>query len=102
MAMDKKHPHLLSFYGDDFTGTTSTAEALTMNGIPTIVFVKPPTAQFLRNHFPKVHAIGVAGISRSLPTENLVKVLKPTFQRVKTYGTPLFLYKICSTFDSSP
>jgi len=102
MARDKRNPHLLSFYGDDFTGTASTAEALTMSGVPTIIFVKPPTAQFLRTHFPKVHAIGVAGISRSLPTEDLVKVLEPTFQRIKTYGAPLFLYKICSTFDSSP
>jgi uncharacterized protein YgbK (DUF1537 family) len=102
MVRDKRNPYLLSFYGDDFTGTTSTAEALTISGIPTIIFVKPPTAQFLRNHFPKVHAIGVAGISRSLPKENLVKVLKATFQRMKTYVTPLFLYKICSTFDSSP
>ena len=102
MAGDKRNPYLLSFYGDDFTGTTSTAEALTISGIPTIIFVKPPTAQFLRNHFPRVHAIGVAGISRSLPTENLIKILKPTFQRMKTYGAPLFLYKICSTFDSSP
>jgi len=102
MARDKRNPYLLSFYGDDFTGTTSTAEALTISGIPTIIFVKPPTAYFLRNHFPKVHAIGVAGISRSLPTENLIKILKPTFQRMKTYNTPLFLYKICSTFDSSP
>jgi 3-oxoisoapionate kinase len=102
MARDKRNPYLLSFYGDDFTGTTSTAEALTVSGIPTIIFVKPPTAQFLRNYFPKVHAIGVAGISRSLPTENLVKVLKPTFQRMKTYGAPLALYKVCSTFDSSP
>jgi uncharacterized protein YgbK (DUF1537 family) len=102
MAKAKRNPYLLSFYGDDFTGTASTAEALTMSGIPTIIFVKPPTAQFLRNHFPKVHAIGVAGISRSLPTENLAKVLEPTFQRMKTYGAPLFLYKVCSTFDSSP
>jgi 3-oxoisoapionate kinase len=102
MARAKRNPYLLSFYGDDFTGTASTAEALTMSGIPTIIFVKPPTAQFLRNHFPKVHAIGVAGISRSLPTENLAKVLDPTFQRMKTYGAPLVLYKVCSTFDSSP
>jgi len=102
MIRDKGNPYLLSFYGDDFTGTTSTAEALTISGIPTIIFVKPPTAQFLRNHFPRVHAIGVAGISRSLPKENLVRILKPTFQRMKTYGAPLFLYKICSTFDSSP
>jgi uncharacterized protein YgbK (DUF1537 family) len=101
MARDKRNPYLLSFYGDDFTGTTSAAEALTISGIPTIIFVKPPTAQFLRNHFPRVHAIGAAGISRSLPTENLVKILKPTFQRMKTYGSPLFLYKVCSTFDSS-
>jgi uncharacterized protein YgbK (DUF1537 family) len=102
MARDKRNPYLLAFYGDDFTGTTSTAEALTLSGVPTIIFVKPPTAQFLRNHFPRVHAVGVAGISRSLPTGSLAKALAPAFERMKSYGTRLFLYKVCSTFDSSP
>ena len=26
----------------------------------------------------------------------------PLFRTVKTYRAPLFLYKVCSTFDSSP
>jgi uncharacterized protein YgbK (DUF1537 family) len=93
---------LLSFYGDDVTGTTATAEALTVSGVPTILFTKPPTLSFLKRHFPSVRAVGVAGISRSFPTKDLEPLLKPVFRRMKSYGAPLFLYKICSTFDSSP
>ena len=100
--MDKECPILLSFYGDDFTGTTSMAEALTSSGVPTVVFVNPPTLPFLKRHFPKARAIGVAGISRSLSTQKLKRTLGPIFQTAKTYKAPLFVYKICSTFDSSP
>lgn len=102
MVRRRKPPLLLSFLGDDFTGTTSTAEALAVSGVSTIIFVKPPTLAFLRKHFSKVQAVGVTGISRSLPTEKLEPALKPIFQKMRMYGAPLFLYKVCSTFDSSP
>lgn len=102
MARDKKISLLLSFYGDDFTGTTATAEALTLSGVPTVIFAQPPTLSFLQSHFPKVRAVGVAGISRSLPTEELELTLRPIFKKMRSHGAPLFLYKVCSTFDSSP
>ena len=35
---------LLSFYGDDFTGSTSVMEALTFAGLPTVLFLDVPTA----------------------------------------------------------
>ena len=101
MVRHREIPLLLSFLGDDFTGTTSAAEALAVSGVSTIIFAKPPTLAFLKKHFSKVQAVGVTGISRSLPTEKLEPNLKPIFQRMKTYRAPLFLYKVCSTFDSS-
>ena len=102
MSGPEKTPLLLSFYGDDFTGTTAMAEALTVSGVPTLMFTEPPSLPFLKDHFPRVQAIGVTGISRSLPTQTLERVLKPIFQKMKLYQVPLFLYKVCSTFDSSP
>lgn len=102
MVRNKQGGLLLSFYGDDFTGTTATAEALTVSGVPTVMFVEPPTLPFLQKHFPKVQAIGIAGISRSLPAEGMEAVLTPVFTKMRRYRAPLFLYKVCSTFDSSP
>ena len=102
MVRNKQGGLLLSFYGDDFTGTTATAEALTVSGVPTVMFVEPPTLPFLKKHFPKVQAVGVAGISRSLPAKGMEEILAPVFTKMRRYGAPLFLYKVCSTFDSSP
>jgi len=93
---------LLAFYGDDFTGSTATAEALTVSGVPTMLFTKPPTATFLATHFPQVRAVGVAGTARTLPVDKLEETLSPVFATMKEYGAPIFLYKVCSTFDSSP
>jgi uncharacterized protein YgbK (DUF1537 family) len=92
---------LLAFYGDDFTGTTATAEALTDSGAPTVIFAKPPTVAFLTEHFPQVRAVGVAGTARTLPTDELEAALTPLFETMKAYRAPVFLYKVCSTFDSS-
>jgi len=96
-----KNGVLVTFYGDDLTGSTATAEALTESGTPTLMFPKAPTAQFLKEHFPKARAIGIAGISRTIAADKLEDFLTPTFQILKEYESPIYLYKICSTFDSS-
>lgn len=93
---------LLTFYGDDFTGSTDVTEALTWNGIPAVLFLEPPTPEFVRAHFPHVRAVGVAGISRSLKTAELQAALAGQFEKLAALGAPLFHYKVCSTFDSSP
>ena len=41
MILDSKI--LISFYGDDFTGSTDVMESLALNGVRTALFLKPPT-----------------------------------------------------------
>jgi 3-oxoisoapionate kinase len=92
---------LVSFYGDDFTGTTAIAETLMQTGLPTVIFTKPPTPSYLRENFPGVRAVGISGIARSLSADCAKQVLGPIFHQMKRYRSPLYVYKICSTFDSS-
>src|SRR5918997_6888414 len=63
---------LLTFYGDDFTGSTD------------------------------VGAVGLAGDSRAMTPEDMEQTLPGAFSQLKDLGAPLFHYKVCSTFDSSP
>ena len=93
---------LISFYGDDFTGTMSIAEIFTEEGIPTLVFTQPPDISFLKTHFPKVKAVGIAGTVRTMSVKLLHSVLIPVFKIMKEYKARVYLYKVCSTFDSSP
>lgn len=93
---------LLTFYGDDFTGSTDAMEALTLNGVPTVLFLEPPTPDFIQQHFPHVRAVGVAGVSRSMSPAEMDVELPPQFEALKSLNAPFFHYKICSTFDSSP
>ncbi|WP_158240776.1 four-carbon acid sugar kinase family protein [Telmatospirillum siberiense] len=91
----------LTFYGDDFTGSTDAMEALTMAGIPTILFLAPPSLSDLAR-YPGVAAVGVAGTSRSRPPEWMDEELPGVFRRLKALGAPFCHYKTCSTFDSAP
>jgi 3-oxoisoapionate kinase len=93
---------LLSFYGDDFTGSTDAMEALVLGGVPTVLFLKPPTAEFIAQHYPNIRALGVAGVSRSMSPAQMDQALPSVFEAIKSLNAPVFHYKICSTFDSSP
>ncbi len=93
---------LLTYYGDDFTGSTDVMEALVLGGVPTVLFLNAPDEAFIREHFPDVRAIGVAGVSRSMSPDQMEADLPPIFTALQQLGAPLFHYKICSTFDSSP
>lgn len=92
---------LLTFYGDDFTGSTDAMEAVAMAGVPTVLFLAPPDAADLARH-PGVRAVGVAGTSRSRSPAWMDAELPEVFRRLKALGAPLCHYKTCSTFDSSP
>ncbi len=93
---------LLTFYGDDFTGSTDAMEALTFNGIPTALFLEPPLPEHLQGRFANLRAIGVAGVSRSMTSVEMERELWPRLTALKALGAPVTHYKICSTFDSSP
>jgi uncharacterized protein YgbK (DUF1537 family) len=92
---------LLIFYGDDFTGSTDALEQLTLAGISTALFIEPPTSAQLKR-FPKLQAVGVAGLTRSLPPDTMEAALRPAFRKLKALCARHIHYKVCSTFDSSP
>lgn len=93
---------LLTFYGDDFTGSTDVMESLVLGGVPTVLFLEPPSTEFIAREFPQVRAVGVAGVSRSMTPTQMNAELPAQFSALKALGAPLFHYKICSTFDSAP
>ncbi len=101
---------LISFYGDDFTGSTDVMETLTMGGIPCALFMDTPTLDAVErfrlkgNHDAdaRLRAYGVAGIARSLSPQTMSEHLPPIFEAMARVPADYFLYKICSTLDSSP
>lgn len=92
---------LLSFYGDDFTGSSAVMEVLTFAGVPTVMFLAPPSPEALAR-FPNVRAVGVAGVARSRDPVWMDRELPPVFRALAALGARVAHYKVCSTFDSSP
>lgn len=92
---------LLSYYGDDLTGSTDVMEALELGGVPTVLFMRQPDAAMLAQ-FAHCRAIGLAGTSRSETPQWMDTHLKSAFVWLKTLNAALCHYKVCSTFDSSP
>jgi 3-oxoisoapionate kinase len=92
---------LLSYYGDDFTGSTDVMEALASHGVKTVLFTRIPTKQEFAP-FADYEAIGLAGTSRSQSPEWMDENLRAVFTWLKALGAKYCHYKVCSTFDSSP
>lgn len=92
---------LLSFYGDDFTGSSAVMEVLSFAGITTVMFLEPPSADTLAR-YPDIQAMGIAGVARSRNPQWMDENLPAAFEALAQFGAPLAHYKTCSTFDSSP
>jgi 3-oxoisoapionate kinase len=92
---------LLSYYGDDFTGSTDVMEALASHGVATVLFTRIPTPSEFEP-FAEAQAIGIAGSSRSQSPEWMKEHLPSVFAWLKTLQARFCHYKVCSTFDSSP
>jgi uncharacterized protein YgbK (DUF1537 family) len=93
---------LLTFYGDDFTGSADAMESLALHGVRSVLFLSPPSAELLREKFPEVEAVGVAGASRAMTPAQMEASLPAIFAQLQQLNARLFHYKVCSTFDSSP
>lgn len=92
---------LLSYYGDDLTGSTDVMEALASQGVETVLFLRVPDADLLAR-FSTAKAFGLAGTSRSETPEWMETHLRDAFVWLKSLSADLCHYKVCSTFDSSP
>jgi len=91
---------ILSYYGDDFTGSTDALEVLGTNGLSPVLFLKPPSPEQMVR-YPDCRAVGVAGVSRSQSPAWMSLELPPVFESLKRLGSQVCHYKVCSTFDSS-
>ena len=92
---------LVSYYGDDFTGSTDVMEALASHGVATALFLDIPSPEMIAR-FKDCKAIGLAGTSRSQTPEWMQSHLTPVFEWLKSLRANFCHYKVCSTFDSSP
>lgn len=96
-----KHDLLLSYYGDDLTGSTDVMEALASNGVETVLFMDIPDEGLL-HRFSHCRAIGLAGTSRSETPYWMDEHLTLALAWLKSLNAAICHYKVCSTFDSSP
>lgn len=92
---------VLTYYGDDFTGSTDVMEQLEAGGVSTVLFLDVPTAEQLKA-FPNIRAVGIAGTSRAMTPRQMNNELPGKFKALSALEAPFFHYKVCSTFDSSP
>ena len=99
--MATKNKLLISFYGDDFTGSTDALEQLSNFGIRAMLFIEPPPSVQLKR-FPNLQAVGVAGMPRSMTPDAMERELRPALKKLKALGARHVHYKGCSPFDSSP
>lgn len=92
---------LLTFYGDDFTGSSAVMEVLAFAGIPTAMFLDVPSEALLAR-LGHIRAFGIAGVARSQAPAWMDANLPRFFGALHALGAPLLHYKTCSTFDSAP
>jgi uncharacterized protein YgbK (DUF1537 family) len=91
---------LVAYYGDDFTGSTDVLESLTINGVDTALFLDTPSPDDIDDL--DVQAVGVTGTSRSMSPSEMDEELPPAFEGLSAFDPEIILYKVCSTFDSTP
>ena len=89
---------ILGCVADDFTGATDLANNLVRGGMRTVQLIGVPGPQ---TEVPDVDAIVVALKSRTNPAAEAVEMSVAALSWLKQAGCQRFLFKYCSTFDST-
>ena len=89
---------LLGCIGDDFTGSSDLGNTLSRAGMTAVQYLGVPD----RPAEPDVEAGIVALKSRSLPAAEAVAQSLAALDWLRAQGCRQFLFKYCSTFDSTP
>ena len=100
-ATDLPEGMLLTWYGDDFTGSGAVLEALEFAGVPAVLFFGIPDAALMAR-FAGKRAVGIAGDARSRDPAWMEAHLPAIFAALRAMGGRVLHYKLCSTFDSAP
>ena len=89
---------VLGCIGDDYTGSSDLANALTRAGLRTIQTIGVPTDDL---DLPEADAVVVALKSRSIDPDAAVAMALPAQAWLKARGVRHIMFKVCSTFDST-
>lgn len=89
---------LLGCIADDFTGASDLANTLTREGMRTVQSIGVPPADARID----ADAVVVALKTRSIEPQQAVALSLAAYAWLKRAGCTQFLFKICSTFDSTP
>lgn len=89
---------VLGCIGDDYTGSSDLANALTRAGLRTIQTIGVPSDDL---ELPEPDAVVVALKSRSIAPEDAAAVALPARTWLKARGARHVMFKVCSTFDST-
>ncbi len=92
---------LLTWFGDDFTGSAAVMEVLAFAGLESVLFSDIPSPALLER-FKGAQAIGIASTARTHGPGWMQDNLPAPFEFLTSLGAPLLHYKVCSTFDSAP
>jgi uncharacterized protein YgbK (DUF1537 family) len=89
---------LLGVIADDFTGASDIANTLAKGGLSTVQFLGVPTKPA-----PETCEAGVVALkSRSIAAADAVALSMEAFEWLRAQGCRQFVFKYCSTFDSTP
>jgi len=91
---------LLACLADDFTGATDALESLSLAGLQTMMFAEVPTREEVQA-IPGLQAIVVASAARSWTAQEAERV-RPILTALRDLEPAHVVFKVCSTFDSSP
>ncbi|GAA1957277.1 four-carbon acid sugar kinase family protein [Microbacterium deminutum] len=91
-----------AFYGDDITGSVDALLQFAREGWRGRLFVGVPGSDALATATDDCDVIGIAGIARSLRTDDLEAEVRPALVALLALDPAIIQYKACSTADSSP
>ena len=89
---------LLGCIGDDFTGSSDLGNTLVKAGMRTVQYCGTPSGPAAAD----VEAGVVALKSRTMPAADAVRLSLEALDWLRAQGCRQFLFKYCSTFDSTP
>ena len=78
---------LLTFYGDDFTGSSAVMEVMAFAGLKTVLFLGIPTQEQLAR-FHDCRVIGIAGTARAQTPDWMGAYLPPIYDVLASFKAP--------------
>lgn len=92
----------VGFYGDDFTGSVDALLQYRRAGLDGVLLTGPDALRPGSAALTGRDVVGIAGIARSLPADDLATEVAPALVRLRDLDPRVVQYKACSTADSSP